>query len=380
MLIQRKTELSANIVAFCRFLRGKGFALGPADEALALEAMTLMPFDDPEMLRITLKAVLPRSLAEREQFDGLYSDYWRQLRRAVDAKEKHREEAGIDRPSETAPKKAPSVQTLKSWLHGNRQEETEELSAYSSGAGVGQKDFSSFSEEELSELMRLINSIARMLATRYSRRYYRSKNTNRFDLRRTMRLNMRRGGEILELAFKQRRVQQLKLVMLCDVSKSMDLYSRFLIQFIYAFQNVYRRIETFVFSTDLYHISPQLRSGAYGHALSELSRLVPGWSGGTRIGQSLRSFVDDYGRKMLDDRTIVLILSDGWDTGDVELIDSAMSEIQRQAARVIWLNPLAGSESFEPTVRGMAAAWPYIDVFASVHNVDSLRRLAKYLK
>ena len=227
--------------------------------------------------------------------------------------------------------------------------------------------------------MRLINEIGKTLATRFSRRTMNSKNRGLIDLRRTMRLSLRRGGEILDLAHYQRRRQRLKLVLLCDVSKSMDLYSRFLIQFIYAFQCVYRRIETFVFSTSLHRITESLHNEELQDALDQLSGTVPDWSGGTKIGVSLEQFVGKYGLKLVDSQTVVLIISDGWDTGEVDLLENNMRFLQKHARNVIWLNPLKGSPGYEPTTRGMQVALPHVDIFASAHNLNSLRKLVRQL-
>lgn len=158
----------------------------------------------------------------------------------------------------------------------------------------------------------------------------------------------------------------------------MDLYSQFLLQFSYAFQQNYRRIETFTFSTDLQRITPLLRGLDFQTALEGLQQQPLGWSGGTRIGVSLASLCQNY-RRLLTRQTIVIILSDGMDTGEIDLLSMSMHTIHRRVARVIWLNPLAGRPGYTPSARGMEAALPYIDVFASAHNVDSLRLLARYL-
>lgn len=376
-IIQRHTELSANILAFCRFLRRKGFALGPAEEADALRALeALTPFGNPEAFRLTLRAALTRSRSQQLAFDELYAQYFRELDKALNSKRKE------GAPEKKAGKKQPqpSLQALKSWLHGNRQQEdTTELATYSAGETLTRKDFSAFTEDELGEVVRVIHLIARSLALRFSRRKAKSKTPAGLDLRRTLRLNLRRGGEILDLAFRKPQRHRQQIVLLCDVSKSMDLYSRFLVQFIFAFQNAYRRIETFVFSTSLHRVTRQLKQRDYHSALEDLADAVPGWSGGTRIGESLHTFVEQYAGKLLNRQTIVIILSDGWDTGDARLLADSMRKIHGKAAKVIWLNPLAGSPDYRAEVKGMQAALPFIDVFASAHNVESLRQIVKYL-
>jgi hypothetical protein len=273
-----------------------------------------------------------------------------------------------------------SFMSIGDWLGGTETAgEDKEAPGYSPFETDSERDFSSFRAEELSEVMHLINEIGKALATRFNRRTINSKKRGLIDLRRTMRLSLRRGGEIIDLAHSRRRRQRLKLVLLCDVSKSMDLYSRFLIQFIYAFQNVYRRIETFVFSTSLHRITETLRKEELYSALEQLSATVPDWSGGTKIGASFKQFVEQYGLKLVDSQTVVLIISDGWDTGEVDLLEDSMHFLHKHARNVIWLNPLKGSPGYQPATRGMQAALPHIDIFASAHNLNSLRNLVRQL-
>nr|WP_273567374.1 VWA domain-containing protein [Maribacter sp. Hal144] len=165
----------------------------------------------------------------------------------------------------------------------------------------------------------------------------------------------------------------MKLVLLCDVSKSMELYSRFFVHLIYAFQNAYDKIETFIFSTALHRVSEILDNHEFDKAFEIISDRVPQWSGGTTIGSCLNDFTQEHGYGMLDKKTIVLVLSDGWDTGGPEIIQTAMQTIYKKSKKVIWLNPLAGSSDFSPEALGLKTALPYIDVLASAHNLESLK-------
>lgn len=351
--------------------------LGPAEEADALSALRVLPMVTRAQFRLALCAVLTRSLPHQRRFDELFEEYWKQVERGVDSKVQNKET-----PHQQAKKKqqTPSLQALKRWLYGNKQEEEMELAVYSPVEVLGQKDFGAFSEAELEEVMKLITILARNLASRYSRRFRSASHPGQFDMKRTIRLNLRRSGEISELGFRKRKMRKLRMVLLCDVSKSMDLYSRFLIQFIYAFQRSYRQIETFVFSTALHRITEELKNYDYPLAMQALAEKVPEWSGGTQIGTAFQTFVSEYSSRLLDRHTVVLVMSDGWDMGDTEILAESMRTIQRKAGKVIWLNPLAGSTAFEPTVKGMQAAWPYIDVFAPAHNVESLRSIVQWLR
>jgi uncharacterized protein with von Willebrand factor type A (vWA) domain len=224
---------------------------------------------------------------------------------------------------------------------------------------------------------RLAARLARRLATRRSRRPGPAGRRGRVDLRRTLRRSLTRG-EPVELIRRRRKLQKTKLVVLCDVSGSMDLYGRLLLQFLHALQNQFGRVETFVFSTRLERITERLRGRSYREALEELSR-VRGWSGGTRIGESLGDFVSGWGR-LLDRDTVVLVLSDGWDTGEPSALADALIEIKRRAAKVVWLNPLLGNPDYRPLTQGMAAALPHVDAFLPAHNLESLEQLTRHLR
>jgi hypothetical protein len=375
-LIQRHTSLSAHLVAFGRFLREQGFIIGPAEEALALQALLqLDAFRDNESFQYCLRAVFARSKTQQQRFDELFPRYFKELEQGVDSKIKQDHKK---RPAKGRSDQSPSFQALKDWLYGKPASEEVELAAYSAQESLSEKDFSSFSEEELKEIWGLVQQIARMLSLRMSRRWERAHSLKRLDLRRTLRDSLRRGGELLDLRYLRPKKQRQQLVLLCDVSKSMDLYSQFLIQFSYAFQQAYRRIETFVFSTQLERITPSLRAADYREAMQVLSAHTGVWSGGTRIGASLESFYKDY-QRLVNNKTVLIILSDGMDTGEPERITQAMQQLHQKAGRIIWLNPLAGRPGYEPSVRGMQAALPYIDVFASAHNLESLRELARRL-
>ena len=373
-MITRQTSLSKNIVQFCRFLRLKGFALSVEEETTALNALQLIDYSSKDIFRQALKAVCCRSKNQLHEFDALFNEYWKEIDKAIDSKIKTETKPVLKTVMQDA-----SFKALKSWMNGNRNDEIEETASYSMSENLLQKDFSSVPADELDELMRSIKFLSKRLAAHINRRNEKSDKINLPDLRRTLRKNMRRGGELLEIAFRKPKRNRTKLVVLCDVSKSMDLYSVFLLQFMYAFQQVYKRIETYAFSTSLQHVTPLLKQNDFKEAMRLVSAENSHWSGGTRIGESLQRFVKDYSKTVLNKRTIVIILSDGWDTGNIDLLEKSMETIHAKSKKVIWLNPLAGYSSYRPDVAGMQAALPYIDIFAPAHNADSLRSLGKWL-
>ena len=249
-----------------------------------------------------------------------------------------------------------------------------EVPAASDTVSGAQKDFRAFDSAELDQIAILARRIVKRLARNPSRRWKPVRSGPRINLRRSLRLSLRTGGELIELSYKKRKLKRTKLFVICDVSGSMDGYSRLLLQFIYGLQNSFAKVETFAFSTSLSRITGYLKNKTYQRALERLSSKVHGWSGGTRIGASLATFNAEWLRR-IDRRTIVLILSDGWDIGEPEQLVEELSQLKRRAGRVIWLNPLLGSASYQPVTRGMQAALPFINVFAPAHDLPSLRAL-----
>lgn len=374
-MISRRTSLSHNIIAFCRFLRANGLGVGPDEEATALLALVEIDMGDRDGFRLALRTVLCRRVQDGEPFDRLFAQYWKELETAVDAKIKD----DPNQRQQQKPKPGPDFNQLKSWLYGNKPTEETELTTYSVQENLSRKDFSLVAADDLAEVMQRISELSLAMARRVNRRHRKTNAFRQFDLPRTLRKNLRRGGEILEIAYRKPRPNHLNVVVLADVSQSMDLYSTFLIQFLYAFQTVYRRIDTFVFSTTLHRITPALKNRPFAEALQHLAGEVTGWGGGTRIGASLHQFADEY-LSLVDRHTLVIILSDGWDTGDAALLTDSLARIKAKADKLLWLNPLAGNASFQPTVSGMEAALPFLDGFAPVHNVESLKVLERWLR
>jgi uncharacterized protein with von Willebrand factor type A (vWA) domain len=373
-MISRQTSLSANVVQFCRFLRRQGFALSAEEEAGTLGALQFIDYANQHTFKLALKTVICRSRKEIGKFDDLFDEYWKQLGKAIDSKVKTEAKPVVKPGSKEA-----SFKALKSWLNGNRNEEIEQTASYSFSESLSKKDFSTVPADELAEMMQTIKALSRRLAGHLRRRYQKSGKANLPDLRKTLRKNMRHGGELIEIVCRRPKRNRTKLVVLFDVSKSMDLYSSFLLQFIYAFQQVYKTVETFAFSTSLQRTTDLFKQKHFKTVLASIGTESGTWSGGTRIGESLREFVEQYSQRMLDKHTIVIILSDGWDVGAIDLLEENMKSIHHKSRKVIWLNPLAGYASYRADVAGMKAAMAYVDVFAPAHNLESLRKLGRWL-
>jgi uncharacterized protein with von Willebrand factor type A (vWA) domain len=378
-------DLTTAVLRFGHMLRAAGLPLTIGemmDGVRALEAVDLL---DRRDVYLALRTTLVARHEEFPAFDRCFEAFWRfqaeegqgldGLTTPADAAVP--EEHAGDTGAEAAAQKKVSV-ALEGWEEQAEDEgEPLEVPGVSDKEILMDQDFSAFPVEDLDEVARLTILIAKRLARRISRRKRPTRRGGVVDLRRSIRANLMKG-EIIELRRRERRRRKIRLVLLCDVSGSMDLYSRFLLQFLYALQNVFGRVETFTFSTRLTRVTEHLKGASYRQALAKLTE-VRDFSGGTRIGESLQEFNARWGR-LVDRHTIVLLLSDGWDTGEPELLANEMLAIKRKAGRLIWLNPLLGNPSYEPLTRGMAAALPLVDHFAAAHNLASLRDLAGHLK
>ena len=370
-------NLAAALIRFAALLRHQGLPVTLVHVTDGTRALEHLDVGDRDEVYLGLRTVFVSRPEEIPAFDRCFAAFWRVASdndRVLDALTPTLpgEEAGG--PEAGTPKQ--ETLSLDAWGEMDEEEDGDEplsVPAASEQEALAARDFSTFSAEQLDEVYRLTVLIARKLARRISRRRRPSPRRGRLDLRRTLRANLTRG-EIIDLRFRRRKQRKVRLVLLCDVSGSMDLYSRFLLQFLYALQRVFERVETFTFSVRLTRVTDHLRGRSYREVLKRLEE-VRDWSGGTRIGESLAEFNRGW-PSLVDRRTIVVILSDGWDTGDPDQLASELLRIKRRAGRVIWLNPLLGNPSYEPLTRGMAAALPLVDHFAAAHNLAALRDLA----
>jgi len=378
-------DLLTATVRFCRALRERGLLVTTAEAIEAVKTLSPVDLGDRQEVYWSLRSVLTSRVEDFAVFDELFEAIWgSDGHRSHPLKGLLRETSspqaeGEERPlTPKRPAKGMAL-SLEQWLHPDDGEgEPIGLPGVSDQEALIEKDFSTFGAEELEEIAKIAARIARRLASRPSRRRKPTRKGHWVDLRRTFRRSLKTGGDPIELSFQERKTRKTKLVTICDVSGSMDLYSRFLLQFLYALQNGFARVETFTFSTSLSRITEHLKGQPYTNALGRLSGDVRDWSGGTRIGLSFSIFNAEWA-KLVDKRTIVIILSDGWDTGEPEQLAEELLKLKKRAGRLIWLNPLLGSPTYQPLTRGMQAALPHVDVFASAHNLESLKALERHL-
>jgi uncharacterized protein with von Willebrand factor type A (vWA) domain len=370
--------LTSRIVAFCRFLRSNGIPAGPKQTVAALEAAKAIGIADRSTLMAALRAALCSSKEEWDLFEELWEGFWKDAGSKVKPPSRSLN-AGAEQDLAEA-----RAKTLVSFSNSLQHEGLEADGKAVFGAGkferLAKVEFSEVPQSDLAELERLSYRLLRRMAFRLARRLKRKTIARGpIDIRRTIRSSISRGGEPVSLRYKARRREQNRLVLFLDVSGSMNAYSLFLLQFAYALQKRFRRVHTFLFSTRLTDITGALRSRSLHQGLAALSREATGWSGGTKIGESLRELQLSRGRKLLSRDTLFIVLSDGWDTGEPQVLAAELSAIRACVKKIIWLNPLLGLEGYEPITRGMSAALPHIDVFASAHNLESLLQLERHL-
>jgi len=247
------------------------------------------------------------------------------------------------------------------------------------------RDFTELSPAELRQLVTLMREMTLAVPPRRTRRYRPARDGKRPDLRRTLRLARRSGGEAIRLARRARRVRPRRLVVLCDISGSMEPYARALLLLLYAInggqvRGGQNRPEVFSFATRLTRLTPALAAASPDTMLAKAGEAAPDWSGGTRIGAAVKEFNDHYGSRGMARGAVVLIISDGWETGQPELLGAQMARLSRVAYRIVWANPRTQSPRYRPEVGGMAAAWPYCDAVVSAHNLDALDDLLNALR
>ena len=249
-----------------------------------------------------------------------------------------------------------------------------------SAAGLSRtKDFADFTDAELEQARKFLHRLPWDLSLRRTRRWERAGG-GAIDLRPMLRRNLMRGGDVLDLPRRQRRVAPRPVVLIADVSGSMERYSRVVLHFVYGLARSGTRAEVFLFATRLTRVTGHLVQRHGRQALARLARDVRDWGGGTRIGEALRTFNVQWARRVMRNGPLVILVSDGWDRGDPGLLTRELARVRRSCRRLIWLNPLLGSDRYQPLTRGMQAALPQVDDFLAVHNLASIEQLAARLR
>ena len=375
------------LAGFARTLRESGFRIGLAETRDAVEVLASPAAARASQLKPALRALFAADHGDWERFDALFDAYWlgqgmRQAVRVAGTPKESRKPArrlrGGELPAGSAG--APDHAEQRSPGEDNPADGRGRRGGATRNEELAAADVRHIADpEEVAEAHALAARLARQMRARLVRRERAGRRGRRLDLRRTIHRSVARGGTPLELVWRRRKAKPLRLVILLDASGSMSLYTAFFVRFIHGVVDAFREAEAFVFHTRLVHVSQPLRERDAARAVERMALLAQGIGGGTRIGESLATFNRWHAARVINSRTALMIVSDGYDTGEPERLALEMRRLRRRTRRIIWLNPLIGWRDYAPEARGMQAALPYVDLFAPAHNLASLAALEPYL-
>lgn len=374
--------LQRRLVEFVRLARSNNFRVGVAEELDAQKVALSCGITASTRLRWGLRALLCSSQDDWQRFDELYDAYWHpanvQSRVSAAAAGRSRKRPEPHNATESSRQEAVRSSDADSQGAGDSDDTSDgggTREGASFAATLAKTDFQALADpDEMRAVETLVDRLARQMRKRAIRRQRVSKVGSRIDLRKTLRGSLRFGGDPLVLSYRERIKRQPRLVLIVDVSRSMSMYSFFFLRFARALVSVFRDVSVFAYHTHLLPITEALRQTDLIRVRNSLAMASQGWSGGTRIGASLATFNDKYGQ-IVNSRSVVVIVSDGLDTGEPDLLAAQLARIRARCRRLVWLNPLLGRSGYEPASQGMQAALPFLDLFAPAHNVNSLREL-----
>ena len=382
-------QFTANLLHFGRLLRSMGLPVSTGQVMEVARGLSLIDITNRADFYITTRGLLVTDPDDFERFDQAFDLFWtgvqkwlltlgqtRHLRRPADQEGLPSSEEPVLAPGKDEPNRPDGDPEREA----EPQADTHVNALYSAVERLRYKNFATFSDEEKEIARRAMEALVWRFNTRLTRRLRRAnKRAHRLDLRRSIRANVARGGEIIELSWRRRKHKPRPLVVICDISGSMDQYSRLFLHFIHSLSQGTQKTEAFVFGTRLTWLTPALRYSNVDTAVDRMAHLVRDWSGGTRIGESLKTFNYQWSRRVLGRGAIVLVISDGWERGDMALLRREVERLSQSAYRLIWLNPLAGTPGYEPRVQGIQTVLPFCDDFLPLHNLHSLEQLVARL-
>ena len=369
-----------NLLLFGRVLRRLGLDINPGRMMDLVSALDHIQMGRKSDFFYAARTLLVHEREDLPLFDEAFERFWRKPAENGDmewqalTRQWKRSAPVITHPplKEVAPPETDSASTEPMTV-------VEVTRTYSNRELLRHKNFAELNAEEAEAIKQMIAQMLWKVSERRTRRKQPGKG-HLMDLRRTLRGSLRSEGEILQWSYREPKWKPRPLVVIADISGSMERYTRLLLHFIYGMKAALSQpVEAFVFSTRLTRITRPLQTRDLDRALHNVGQLVHDWAGGTRIGESLKTFNFEWGRRVLGRGAVVLIISDGWDRGDVELLKREMARLRRNCHRLIWLNPLLGAPGYEPLTRGIQAALPYAHDFLPVHNLASLEDLAHRL-
>jgi uncharacterized protein len=397
-------RLTRNLLTLGRDLRAAGLPIGSGQLITFVESVGEIDCRIRNDFYSAAKTTLVNSPEQIPTFDAVFGRFWRQVMNPIAPVETPIEEmlTSDEPPEDSTPRESSDQEKRAGADNATRVRERsvmaiedtadegdgeaedlddlpDDVIVFSAREVLRKKDFSQFTADEIAEARRMIAKMDWRLGTRKTRRKERATHGDFIDYRGTLRRSLRNNGVPVELRYRRRKERMRPLVLICDISGSMDRYSRLLLQFVHALEHGLDSVEVFVFSTRLTRITRELRKRNVDAAIEHVVKSVDDWSGGTRIGEAIKEFNFKWARRVLRSGATVVMISDGWDRGDPKLLSKEMARLQRSCRRLIWLNPLLGAPGYQPLTQGIRAALPYVDYFLPIHNLKSMEALAKML-
>jgi uncharacterized protein with von Willebrand factor type A (vWA) domain len=380
--------VSTKLAAFLRTLRDNGFPVGLAEGRDAAALMASDYAEGPGLLRSALKHLFSARKSDWEKFDGLFDAFWlgkrvrsRSLtvgstKAANSPSLKSLQDKGADAPgNQSATDQVPSSDDAPDGRGGEGK-----MEGASRAQNLAEVDFRTLADPEQIEQAHLAAArLAKVMRTRLTRRDLARRRGYRLDLRRTIHKNISHGGVPITLVKRQRKDKPLRLVVLLDASGSMSMYTSVFLRFIHGVLDEFREAEAFLFHTRLAFVSDAMKEKDAGRALDRLSLLAQGTGGGTKIGESLKTFNRWHAARVIHSRTVVMIVSDGYETGDAALLGREMAALAKRCRRIVWLNPMMAWKGYAPVAAGIKAALPHVDLYAPANTLQSLAALEPYL-
>jgi uncharacterized protein with von Willebrand factor type A (vWA) domain len=378
---RRKSDagLIENIVRFSYLLRDNGISVSLPAVLDAIEGLPLIDISHLDAFHCLLRINFISCKEDLSKFDTLFYDYWLPKERttfqipAEGIGEREEEQDNLTSLKE-------KIASLKTTQDAEAKGIKQWALRYSPQALTETGEIQELLFDGSQDVYEAINKILQPLANRVSRRFQYTIRGKEISLRKILRKNMQFGGELILLDFRKKKLKKRRVIFFCDISGSMDIYTLMILQFIHALKRIDRRTEIFFFSTDLSRGTHQFDAGDFTSVITQIPGIIEDWGGGTRIGHCLKLFNETYGTRQLSSKDIVMIFSDGWDRGEVDVLETQMAFLKRKAYKIIWLNPLMGTRDYEPICHGMRTALPYVDYFLPMGNLNDLRSIGQTLK
>ena len=385
-----QSQLHNAITVFGRFLRQAGYSVGTGEIMTAIAAGSKIDLLNREDFRQALKSCLITDHKFIPLFDQLFDLYWRNpdrienvseiLRKLYESRLSQAELQSMkDQIKELYNNRLENLKEKEKNVTEDNEEKMLDVFLYSPEEILRSKRFDAYTADELEEAKKFISQWKWEFGKRKLRRLHVGRTPHRLNIRGTIRKNIFPTQDFIELQWKERKTKVRPLVVITDISGSMDHYTRILLHFIFTIYSVNKHIEAFTFGTRLTRITHYLRQKDVNDALDLTNDSVEDWSGGTKIGETLEAFNRTWARRVLNGGAVVLIISDGWDTGNIELLNKEADRLHRSCHRVIWLNPNLGYVDFQPLTQGIQTILPHVDKFLPIHNLNSLTELGRVL-